>query len=506
MSKEVLFEKEAIRRIKYGLDTVCNAVVGTIGPAGSNVFLDDMLTPKITNDGVSIANQITLEDKFENMGAWLAKNAASQTNDDAGDATTTTLALLQATTDECLARPEKPVIIMRSLMDAKKKVHAELKKQARPISPKEAISVARISAENEELAQLVHEVVVKVGHKSVIAIEDNKEGFSSDYKIVQGYEANVGFMSPYFRNDPEKARAVHENIAVLCTAKKLTTIQDLKIFEKFEAQKITSLVIIAEDIDPQILGIFVQSHLVRKMELLVIRATGPLLEDIAASVGASIISEDTGISFENFDPKKHLGKAKRVVSEEKKTVFISNAPSASMHASRLEALAKENPNMFEQKKYRERASKLRGGVAVIRIGAHTDSERNYLKDKAEDCVNAVKSAIEEGVVEGGGMTLYRIANAMKPKTPGEEILKRSLTAPLRKIIQNTGKDYADILKDLPKGMGYDAKNDVYADFWKEGILDPVKAERCAIENAVSTAALFITTHAAVSDYVEPKKD
>lgn len=504
MSKDILFNEEARNKVKKGLDTVVQAVGGTIGPCGRNVFIDDQVSPKITNDGVSIAAQITLEDKFENMGAWLAKNAAAQTNDDAGDGTTTTTVLLGSIVDESLARPENPTLVMRSLMEAKQKVLKELKKLARPITDKEILSVARISAEDETLAKLIAEVVGKVGSKSVVTVEDRKDGFETDYQIVQGYEANVGFASPYFRNDPQKARAVHTDIPVLCTAKKLGSIQDLKMFETFDQQNITSMVVVAEEIEPQVLGIFVQTKLVGKMNLLVIRATGPLLEDIAAATGATLIGDDTGVTFTNFDPKKHLGKAKKVVCEEKKTVFLSNAASARVQADRLEMMAAGNPNMFEQKKYRERASKLRGGIAVIRIGSHTDSERNYLKDKAEDAVHAVQSALEEGVVPGGGMAFYRIASDMKPKTVGEEILKKALTAPLRTIIQNAGKDYAEIIKNLPEGEGYDAKNDTYADFLKAGILDPVKVERCALENACSTAALFHTSHAAITDHIEPK--
>jgi len=505
MEKQVNFDKQALEGMLRGIKIVAKAVGKTIGPKGTNVFIDDAVRPRFTNDGASIAHHITLPDKLENAGAWVARNACGQTNDDAGDGTTTTVVVLESTIDECLARPENKTIVMQSLMEAKNKVLNLLKKQARPITQKEVISVARISAENEELAQLITEVVGKVGSKAVITVEDRLDGAESDYKLVQGYEAHVGFMSPYFRNDPQKARAIHQDIPVLCTAKKMGIISDLKMFEQFEKEHINSLVIVAEEIDPQILGIFVATHMSRKMNLLVIKAQGVLLEDISAATGATLISDETGITFENFDAKEHLGLAKKVICEEKKTVFMSGAVSAEKHAKRLLALAEGNPNQFEAKKLRERAAKLKGGIAVIRIGAHTDAERNYLRDKADDTVRSVQSALEEGVVAGGGSALYRVAAQLGDKSVGDQILKRTLTAPLRQIVQNAGKDYSEIIKNLPEAQGYDAKEDRYCDFFKEGILNSLKVERCAVENAVSTAAHFITTHCAITDYAETKE-
>lgn len=503
MTKVVVSREEALRKMRIGIDTVASAVGDTIGPMGTNVFLDDPVSPKFTNDGASIAHLIQLEDKLENAGAWVARNACAQTNDDAGDGTTTTVVLLKAVIDECLSRPENKTQVKDSLLKAKDKALILLRKQAKPITQKDVIDVARISAENEQLAQLITEVVGKVGAKAVITVEDRRDGFETDYKVVQGYEANVGYMSPYFRNDPEKPRAVHKDIAVLCTSKKLGNIQDLKFFETLAAQKINDLVIVAEDIEPVVLNTFVATHMSGSMGILVIKATGPLLDDISHATGAITIGDETGTSFENFDPKKHLGHADRVVSEEKKTLFVSNAKSAKEQADRLEARAKDTPNDFEAKKMRERAAKLRGGVAIIRVGAHTDAERNYLKDKAEDTIHAVQSALEEGVVEGGGMALYRLSGQLGTSI-GDSILARGLTAPLRRIVENAGKEYADIIKNLPDGQGYNAKTDKYEDFLKTGVLDPLRVERAALENAVSTAALFITTHSAVIDFSEPK--
>jgi len=505
MTKIVTFNPSALDKMRTGINIVADAVGKTIGPRGTNVFIDNEVQPKFTNDGHSIAHHITLSDKLENAGAWVVRNACAQTNDDAGDGTTTTAVLLRAIIDECLARPENKVQIMQSLMEAKKKVLKELKKQAKPIKQEDVISVARISAENEMLAQLVTEVIGKVGPKAVITVEDRQDGFESDYKLVQGYEAHVGFMSPYFRNDPNKARALYTHIPVLCTAKRMGTVNDLKFFDKLAKEGINELVIVAEEIEPSILGIFVATKISGKMNLLVIKAAGPLLEDIAAATGATLISDETGVNFENFEVK-HLGKADKVICEEKKTIFTSGAPSAKKQADRLELFANDNPNQFEAKRLRERAAKLKGGIAVIRIGAHTDAERNYLRDKADDTVHSVQSALEEGVVAGGGMALYNIASKSKGKTIGDSILRVSLTAPLRRIIENAGKDYAQILTNLPEGQGYDAKKDCYSDFFKEGILDPLKVERAALENSIATAAHFITTHCAITDYVEPPKE
>lgn len=502
MSKKIYTEKEALEGMLKGIHIVADAVGKTIGPRGTNVFLDDPVSPKFTNDGASIAHRIILKDPLENAGAWVARNACAQTNDDAGDGTTSTVVLLEAVTDACLERPENKTVIMQSLMEAKDKALKLLKKQSKAITQEDVLYVAKISSENAEIAQLVTDVVQKIGSKAVITVEDRTDGFTSDYKIVQGYEAHVGFMSPYFRNDPVKPRAQYQDIKVLCTAKKLGTIQDLKFFEKLQEAKINELVIVAEEIDPQILGMFVATHLSRSMNLLVIKAQGPLLEDIAAATGATVISDETGVTFDTFDLNTHLGEAQKVVCEEKRTVFTSDALTAQKQAQRLDAFASENPSPLETKKLKERAAKLRGGIAVIRIGAHTDAERNYLKDKAEDTIHAVQSALEEGVVSGGGMALYQIASELGTKTVGETILSTAFRAPLRQIVINAGKDYAEVVKNLPVGMGYDAKKDTYSDFFKEGILDPTRVERAVIENAVSTAAHFITMHASVVEQLE----
>lgn len=501
MSKNVSLDKKAIESVVKGLDIAADCVSGTLGPQGLNVFIDDPITPKISNDGATIADNIVLEDKLENVGAYIIRNVSSQTNDDVGDGTTTTAVLTQSIVHECLKRPENPVEIRDSLKQAGNKILKILSKKSVQIKKEEIEKVALISAENKELAKLITEIINKLGEKAVINIEDSKT-FATEYEIVDGYEAAVGFMSPHFITDKKLARAVYEDIPVLVSERKIANIQDITpIFEQFKEQKISSCVIVCEEIDDAMLGIFVVNKNMGMFNALVIRANGPLLKDIAGSVGATMVSDSTGVNFSNIKTE-HLGKAKKVVCDANKTLFLGNGISAKLYAKELENQADNEPNMYIANKLKERIAKLRGGIAVLKIGAPTDFEREYLKFKAEDAVKAVQAALAEGIVEGGGMTFWRIAMEMKPKTIGEEILKRSLQSPFKKIIENAGKDYAEIVKNMPDSQGYDAKNNIYTDLIKNGIIDPTKVERCALENSISASSTFITTFAVITDYVK----
>lgn len=494
-----------------GFDKVADAVVGTLGPRGRNVFIDDAMAPKITNDGATISQYIILPDKVENMGANIVRNTSAQTNDDAGDGTTTTAVLLQAIVHQCINRPENPMEIEGSLKESAEKIIKLLKKQAVEIDPKDVDRVAMISAdgsstaENKQIAQIVTAIIGKIGEDAVITVEDSRTS-ETEYEIVEGYEAGVGFMNQVFVNDPKRARAVMNNVPVLVTEKKIASIGDLaNIFGQFKQEGITEAVIVCEDIEAPILGVLAGNKMSGNFSSVVIRATGDTLKDIEAVVGAKRISDSNGISFLTFDVKKHLGKVKKIVSDSNKTLFIPhNTSSATQHANFLQKFADAEPNMYIKERLNKRISQLRGGVAVIKVGAHTDFEREFLKLKAEDTIKAVKAALEEGIVEGGGMALWRIAQSLKPKTIGDDILKKALTAPLRKIIENAGKDYAEIISNMPKEMGYDAKKGVYVEMIKEGIIDPAKVERCALQNSVSAAAKFITVFCTISD-VEPKE-
>lgn len=498
MAKQVSFGKETMDKMLKGFDLAAEAVISTIGPKGKNAYIDDPVTPKITNDGATIANNVVLKDKEENAGAYLIRNTTSQTNDDVGDGTTTTAVLLHSIVHECLKRPENPMEIRESLQEAGLKVLKTLAKKSIPIDKKDVEKVALISAENKELAKLITEIVDKLGEKAVINVEDSKT-FATEYEIVDGYEAHVGFMSPHFITDKKVSKAIYEDIPVLVTEKKISNIQDIApLFEQFKSEKINRCVIVCEEIDDAILGMLVLNKNMGIFNSLVIRATGPLLKDIEGAVGATAVSDSSGVTFQNVK-LEHLGKAKKVICDANKTLFLGNGMSAKMYASALEAQAENEPNMYIARNLKERVAKLRGGVATLKIGASTDLEREYLKLKADDCVKAVKAALEEGVVEGGGMALWRIAQEIKDSSIGEQILKRSLQSPLRKIIENAGKDYTSIISNLPPEHGYDAKKDRYVKMVECGIIDPAKVERCALENAISTAATFITTHTLISD-------
>lgn len=498
--KEILFGTEALTRIRKGINIATDAVNGTLGAKGRNVFLDDPLMPNVTNDGVTIASTITLKDKFENMGAYLVKNASSQTNDTAGDGTTTTSVLLRALVDLCFNRPEHPMIVEASLKDALKDILPKLKDKARKVvSYKDINRIALISSKSPHIATLITDIIKKKGKDTLITVDDSRT-FDTYTELTTGYEAGVGYISPYCVNDAKTQKAIHKDVKVFCSEKRISSVGDIKaLFDQLDKASITSLVMVVEDIELPVLGILIQNKLQGRFNPLIIKAQGQLLEDIAYATGSTLVSDKTGITFSSIDIKKHLGLAEAVVSDEKKTLFVANHASARAHAKRLEAQRAQVHNEIEKKSLDKRISKLKGAIAVIKVGAPTDLEREYLKYKAEDAVHAVKSALEEGIVEGGGLALYSLSESIKPTTVGLEILKKALTAPIRTIIENSGKDYIDVIKHMPKGLGYNVETYEYTDMIKAGIIDPVKVERVALENAVGTASKFITMHAAIAD-------
>jgi chaperonin GroEL len=499
MSKEVIFNP--IPKMLAGLDKAANAVCGTLGPKGRNVLIDDINYPKTINEGGTIAGNIVLEDRVENAGANYIRNTTGQTSDDAGDGRSTTAALVHALAHACVERPENPMEIRESLTIAGNKILKEISKKSIKISKNDIEKVALISSEDKEVAHLISEIINKLGDKAVINVEDSKT-FATDYEIVDGFEVALGFMSPAFITDKKTAKAIHQDIRVLCVEKKISNISDIsRIFEMFKKENIGSCIIVCDDIDDSILGLLAVNNQAGTFKSVVIRATNMFLEDIAGYVGAKIISNTTGITFQNFE-KEYLGYAKKVISDANKTLFIGNGISHKQYVKELDAKAEGEPNMYTQANMKKRVAKLSGGIAVLRIGASTDAEREYKKPKAEDAVKAVKGALEEGVIEGGGMTLWRIAQEMKPKTIGEEILKKALISPLQWILKNAGLDYSEIVMNLPKGMGYNAKTNKYENLLESGIIDPTKVERVALENAISSVGIFITTSAIVTDYIK----
>lgn len=503
MNRKVSSGRKGMESMMAGLDIAANSVAITMGPKGRNVYYEDSFGSKVTNDGFTVASKIILEDKEQDAGAYVIRNLSSQQNDNCGDGTTTVSVLAQSIAHECSERPENAMVVSNSIKEASKKVLNTLGKQAIKLDKKDIKKVALISAEDEKLASLITEIIDKLGDKAVINVEDSKT-FETEYEIVDGYEAHVGFMSPHFVND-KSGKAIYSDVPVLVTEKKISNLLDVKpIFEEFQKQGITQCVIVCDEIDDSMLGVFVNSKRMGSFSSVVIRASNWLLKDIEGAVGAKAISESNGITFQNFT-LDHLGHAKKVVCDAHKTLFTIDGVASTKYAKILEAQIPNEHNQFQAKKMKDRVAHLRGGVAVLRVGASTDFERDYLKLKAEDSVKAVQAALEEGIVEGGGMALWRIAQDMKPKTIGEEILKKSLESPLRRIVENAGKDYTEIVLNMPQGQGYDAKNDKYVDMIEAGIIDPVKVERCAVENAVSGIATLITTEVLITTIEDAKK-
>lgn len=504
MAKQVSTD---LSKVLKGLNVTANTIKATLGPKGKNVGLSDPsgAAHEITNDGVFIANQINFEDREEDFGAYMVRNACDNTNDNAGDGTTGTAVLLQAVTDEALKRPENPMEVRRSLFEARDKVVDLIKKSARKIKTDAEIKqIATISSESDQYGQMILDIIKKVGKDGTITVEDSRSNFT-DYAITEGYEAYVGYMSQYFINNKEKASAEYDNIHVAVFQHKIETVSDIKYLgEMLLNNNLSRLVIVCSDIDTPMLNNFVANYLTPGgLKNVVIRAAHvDLLTDIASVVGATVIGGEAGVSFDQVQ-LEHLGIADRVVVTEKKSLFFKkNSKTADKQATRLTLLANNTANEYEKLKYIERAAKLKGEIAVIRVGAKTDLEKRYLKKKLEDAVNATQSAIEEGVVEGGGMSLYRISEQLSSKTIGESILKKALKTPLQTIIENAGEDYAEIVKAMPAKQGYDAKENNYKDLIKAGIIDPAKVVRCQVENAAGTAGTLITMSAIVTEVVK----
>lgn len=488
-----------LEKMMKGFDIAAETVAGTLGPKGRNVWIDDAVMPKFTNDGATIAQNVVLKDPQENSGAKILKNTCGQTLDDAGDGTTTSAVLVQAIMHEAMKRPENAMQIRESLLEAVPAVVKQIKKVSTTITPAEIKKVALISAEDESLAENVSQIFKKVGKDVVITVEDSYDPFIS-YDLVSGYEANTGFMDPRFA-DPKskKAELTMSDVPVLVTEKKISAVSDIApLWEKFAKNHISSCVIVCEDIETPMLGVFLASKLTGKFNAVVIRATGDLLKDIEAAVGATRVSDTTGVSFQNVD-MQHLGHVKSLTVDANKSLFIASDPKkAAVYANHLEKFVANEGNQYIRTKLEKRISQLRGGVAVLKIGSQ-DFNREYLKDKADDAIKSCKAALAEGVVEGGGMCLWRIAQSMPNKTIGQQILRKALTAPLRRILKNADRDYAEVVQGITDIDGYDAREDAFVDLIANGIVDPAKVERCALENATSNAANFITMSASITD-------
>ncbi len=531
MAKQILFGEDARKAIHAGLAKAAKAVKVTLGPRGRNVVLDKGYgSPRITNDGVSIAKEITFKDKFENMGAEIVKEVANKTNDVAGDGTTTSVVLLEALIDEGLERVVKggnAMAIRAGMERAKEAAVAELKKMAKPVAGKaEVRQVAAISAESEDLGNIIAETVEKVGKNGVVTVEES-QGMELSHEIVEGLQIDKGYVSAYMVTNSERMEAEMKDAQILITDRKITNVQELlPLLEKVAQAGKKEIVIIADDVEGDALTTFVVNKLRGIFSVLAVKAPGfgdrkkELLSDIAVVTGGQVISADTGLTFENATLSM-LGKASRVVATKDSTVFVGGKGKKADIASRtqeLEALRDNATSNFDKERYQERIAKLSGGVAVIRVGAATETEMKYLKDKIDDAVKATKASIDEGIVPGGGTALAKVSKKLAgnggklsaDEQVGYDIVVRALEQPLRQIALNCGKDDASVIVSKVQSgkasAGYDAVNDVVIeDMLLEGIIDPVKVTRGAVENAVSAASILLTTEAAVADLPEPKE-
>ena len=529
-AKQVIFDQDVRAALKRGVDIVANAVKVTLGPKGRNVALAKSWGgPTITNDGVSIAKEIELADKFENMGAAIVKEVATKTNDKAGDGTTTAVVLTQAIVHEGLKRTAlgaNAMMVRRGIEQAAKDAVEELKKMARDVKGKNDIrQVASISAESEDLGKTIAEVVEKVGKDGVVTVEE-AQTTEIGYEYVEGMEFDRGYVSAYLVTNPERMEAEAKDAPVLITDKKISTVKEiLPLLEKIAQAGKRELVIIADDVDGEALATFIVNKLKGGFNVLAVKAPGygdrkkEMLADIAITTGGQVISEDLGLKLENAELNM-LGRATRVVATKDSTVIIGGKGKKADIEERVAQLRTQLENTdskFDKEKIEERIAKLSGGVAVIRVGAATETEMKYLKDKIEDAVNATKAAIAEGIVPGGGAALAKVsaklASRMDAKandefSVGYRVLVSALQAPLMQIVANTGReDGAVILKETSKGGagGFNAASEEMVDMYEAGIIDPVKVTRSGVENAASAAAVLLTTEAAIADMPEDKK-
>jgi len=533
MSKKILYNEAARKALKAGVDAVADAVKITIGPRGRNVVLDKGYgSPTITNDGVSIAREISLKDKFENMGAEIVKEVASKTNDVAGDGTTTATILLQAVVTEGMRQTTMGVNAMGirfGIEAAAKDVVTALKKIAKPIQSDDEIrQVATISAESAELGTIIANTIKKVGKDGVVTVEES-QSTELESEIVEGIQFDKGYVSAYMITNPERMEAVYNDPAILITDKKISTIKEvLPLLEQLAQSGKKDLIIIAEDVDGEALATFILNKLRGAFNVLAIKAPGygdrkkDLLEDIAVTVGATVISEEVGMKFETATLAA-LGKARRVIATKDSTIIVGGKGKKAAIEERVTQLKKQREQIdskYDKENMDQRIAKLSGGVAVIRVGAATETEMKYLKLKIEDAVNATKAAIEEGIVAGGGVALVKAAaevaksfsarkNQTKEQELGYGIVLKALEAPLKQIAINAGKEDGSVIVDKVKhgkgAIGYDAlKDEMVPDMIAAGIVDPVKVTRLGVENACSAAAILLTTEAAVAE--EPKEE
>ena len=530
MAKQLVFTTEAQQALKRGVDALASAVATTLGPRGRNVALDKKFgAPTVTHDGVTVAKEIELKDPYENMGAQLLKEAATKTNDVAGDGTTTATVLAQAIVHEGLKNVTagaNPMQIKHGLEMATDAVVAEIKRMSTPVNNKREIAnVASISAADTEIGSLIAEVMDKVGKDGVVTVEESK-GREFETEYVEGMQFDRGYVSPYFVTSPDMMEAVIENPYILIHDKKISAATDIvPLMEKLLQKGRREIVVIAEDIDGEALATLVLNKLRGMFNILAVKAPGfgdrrkAMLEDIAVLTGGTVITEELGRKLESVTIED-LGQAAKVQSDKDNTTIIEGKGQLKAIKSRIEQIKAEVENStsdYDKEKLQERLAKLSGGVAIIRVGAATETELKEKKHRVEDALSATRAAVEEGIVPGGGVALINAIGALKKIEVDEPdiqtgivIMRRALEEPLRRIAANAGRDGAVIVdtvrrlsKDKDnKNIGYNVLSDRFEDMVKSGIIDPAKVTRSAVENAASIAAMILTTDALITDVPE----
>jgi chaperonin GroEL len=531
-AKQLVFREEARRSLQRGVDKVAEAVATTLGPKGRNVALDKKFgAPTVTHDGVTVAKEIELEDPYENMGAQLLKEAATKTNDIAGDGTTTATVLAQAIVNEGLrivAAGANPMLVKRGIMAATETVAKSIRNQATPISTKaEIASVASVSAQDDEIGNLIADVMDKVGKDGVVTVEESR-GLEFETEYVEGMQFDRGYISPYFITAPDAMEAVIDEPYILIYEKKISAAQDIvPLLEKLVQIGKRDVVLIAEDVDGEALATLVLNKLRGMLNVLAVKAPGfgdrrkAMLRDIAILTGGTVISEETGRKLETVT-LQDLGRAKKVVSSKDNTTVVDGYGEEAQIKGRISEIRGEieaSTSDYDREKLQERLAKLSGGVAIIRVGAATETELKEKKHRVEDALSATRAAVEEGIVPGGGVALVNAVESLAgmklngdDENTGIQIVRRALEMPMRKIAANAGVDGAVVIQEVKRQqkakknhrIGYNVISGDYVDMIDAGIPDPAKVTRGAVENAASIASMILTTEVLITD--APEKD
>ena len=527
MAKIIKYSDEWRRQVYAGIKAVADAVKVTMGPKGKNVMIESTFGgPKVTNDGVSVAKEIELEDKFENIGAELVKEAANKTNDAAGDGTTTTVTLVDAISKEGLryiTSGVNPFALGKGMDKAVEQIVSKLKEKAKKIETKEEIKqVATISAQDEQIGQLIADVMEEIGQDGVVTVEEGKSiGFEKE--IVKGMQFDQGYESPYFVTNPEKMEAVVENANIIITDKKISNLQDLApLLEKIAASGSRNIVIISDGVEGEALAALVLNKLKGVLNVLAVKAPGfgdnkkAMLQDIAAVTGGTVISDEIGLNFENVGTEV-VGAADKVIATKDKTIIVGGKGDPNAIQNRINQLKVQMENTtseYDKEKLQERIAKLSGGVAVIKVGAATETEMKNKKDKIEDALNATRAAMEEGIVPGGGTALVKLQKELNvdasddDEAIGVEIVKKAIEYPAKQIAQNAGYKGDVVVEKVASNedfnYGFNAKTGEYGNLLEQGVIDPAKVVRVALQNAVSAAKMLLTTEAVVAE--APKKE